>query len=309
MYDVNKYFLIDKSIVKDNDTFIFDIYGKNSFEDELIQVYEKAQTLTEKLSKTILSYKYLYVENTHRDIYDEYYKNSKHQTIIPKNTQKFYEDIALKIDKLFENPERIENLEQTKEIVSNMVSIVLEESFTISSFISILEYEYYNHTHSLNVCVYSLCLGKQLNLTKPSLEELGISAILHDIGKTKIDQSIINKDGKLNEVEFKEVMKHPFYGTLLAKKLGINNIKILEGIKYHHEKMDGTGYPDGLFETQIPLYAKIIGTCDIFDALTTKKTYQDSVSTFDTLIMMKKEMSKQLDSKIINAFIEIFRNK
>lgn len=309
MYDVNKYFLIDKSIVKDNDNLIFDIYGKNSFEDDLLQVYDKAQILTEKLSKTILKYKYLYVENTHRNIYDEYYKNSKQQTIIPQNTQKFYEDIALKIDKLFKNPEKIENFEHAKEIVCSMVSIVLEESFTVSSFISILEYEYYNHTHSLNVCIYSLCLGKQLNLNRSALEELGIAAILHDIGKTKVDQSIINKDGKLNEAEFKEVMIHPFYSTLLARKLGINNIKILEGIKYHHEKIDGTGYPDRLLENQIPLYAKIIGICDIFDALTTQKTYQDSVTTFDTLIMMKKEMSKQLDSKIINGFIEIFRNK
>lgn len=307
MYDINEYFLIDKTVINHNDNFVFDIYGKNTFEDKLEMIYEKGITITEEMFQSIMAIKYLYIHESHKKVYEEYYKKISNHKLIPSNIQKFYANVSDQINELLENPQLQENIEKTKEIVNTMVDIILQDDFTVSSFVSIMEYDYYTHTHSLNVSVYALCLGKEMKLNRNQLEELGTSALLHDLGKSKIDKSIINKNGKLTETEFKEVQKHPFYGWLLVKKMGISNKNILEGIRYHHEKMDGSGYPESLKGDQIHLYAKIIGICDIFDALTTKRTYKEPVSTFDTLIMMKKEMSKQLDGAIINQFINIFK--
>jgi HD-GYP domain-containing protein (c-di-GMP phosphodiesterase class II) len=303
MNNEENYFLIDQRIINNHDGLMFNLYGKNYLEDELTLVYEKGVTKTDD----ILDCRYLYAREDNRYLYEGHYNNFTNNKMIPEDMKVFYNSISGNISALFENPESVENIKEAKKIISNMVNIIMQDSFTVSSLVTILSFDYYNHTHSLNVSVYSICVGKQMGLSKKELEDLGTSALLHDLGKTKIDPAIINKNGTLTEEEFAEVQNHPFYGWLLAKKVGIENKNILAGIRNHHEKMDGSGYPDKLKNDEIHLYAKIIGVCDIFDAITTNKSYQDSKSTFETLIMMKKEMSKHLDVKIINHFINIFK--
>ena len=223
--------------------------------------------------------------------------------------EKLYSEFSKSMDTIFENPESPETVKESKKIVNNMISTIMSDDFTVNSLITILSYDYYTHTHSLNVSVYALCLGKELRLKPTQLEDLGTAALLHDLGKSQVHKAIINKNGKLTEREFNEVKKHPIFGYELAKKLQIESKDILLGIRHHHEKMDGSGYPDKLTSDQIHIYAKIVGICDIFDALTTKRSYKNEVSTFDTLAMMKKEMGHQLDMDILNTFIQIFLNK
>mgnify|MGYP002477467154 CR=1 FL=1 len=98
----------------------------------------------------------------------------------------------------------------------------------------------YTHTHSLNVSIYALCLGKSMGIDEKNLEDLGTTALLNDLGKSKITKEIINKKGKLTEYEYNEAKKHSIYGWALAKRLGITNKNILLGIRNHHEKLDGT---------------------------------------------------------------------
>lgn len=306
---INSYIEIDKIIIERNNNFIFDLYTNDNVETKILPVYNKGTDITEVVSENLLNYNKLYIRNIDKNVYDDYYKNYIEQKIIPKNMSTFYEDVSENINNLFENPESPQSINKAKEVVTDMVDTILTDDFKISSFISILSSNYYTHTHSLNVSIYALSVGKHMGMEKKLLEELGVSALLHDLGKTKIDPAIINKNGKLTEREFKEVQNHPFYGWLLAKKCGITSTNILAGIRNHHEKIDGTGYPDGLFNDNIHIFAKIIGICDVFDALTTKRTYKDSVSTFDTIIMMKKEMSNHLDGNIINHFVQILKGE
>ena len=307
--NMKKYYQIDKVIINESEQFSFDIYGKNSKEEHVALLFGKGAKLIKDEVKNLIAHKFLYVYEKEKDFYEEYYRDFMDQKVIPKDMSSLYKDIGTTVNKMFENPEALGNAKEVEHIVTDMVTTILQDDFTVTSFISILAHDYYTHTHSLNVSVYALCLGKHIGMIKSDLEDLGTAALLHDLGKSRISKKIINKNGILTEQEFKEIKKHPVYGWALAKRLGIKNPKILAGIRNHHEKLDGSGYPDALKDEDIPLFAKIVGVCDVFDALTTKRSYKDPVSTFQTLLMMKKEMCNHLDGNIVDHFIKIFREE
>jgi HD-GYP domain-containing protein (c-di-GMP phosphodiesterase class II) len=310
-YHVNtqKYYLVDKVIINENVELFFDLYGKNSDEKELCLISTKGRKLVKNDIENLMDYNLLYVHEDEKEFYKNHYTDFMSLKLVPKNMKDFYSNVGNTINNMFENPQAMNNIKEVDTIVTDMVTTILHDNFTVSSFITILSNDYYTHTHSLNVSVYAICLGKHLNMHKSELEELGISALLHDLGKSKISSDIINKNGKLSEHEFNEVKKHSMYGWALARQMGITNKNILAGIRNHHERLDGNGYPDKLKGEQIHIFAKIIAVCDTFDALTTNRTYKDSIGTFNTLLMMKKEMSQHLDSSIVDHFIKIFKEE
>ncbi len=170
-------------------------------------------------------------------------------------------------------------------------------------------HDYYTHTHSINVSIYTLSLGSFLGITGKELEVLGMSAVLHDLGKSKIDYEIINKNGKLTDEEFTQMKHHPAYGHEIALSLGIEDERILSGIRHHHEKIEGGGYPDNLKGSQISQFARIIGVCDVFDALSTKRSYKDPMSSFESLRLMKQQMVGHLDMRMVDAFIKMLHRQ
>jgi len=220
-----------------------------------------------------------------------------------------YQKISDEVEVLFQDNGSKEKLIEIKNSITQLVSFILENDFTLSSFLSILSHEYYTHTHSLNVCVYGICLSKELGLKENALEQIGLSALLHDIGKSKISDTILYKDSKLSNSEFKEVQRHSDYGWKILKQLGITNENILKGVRNHHEKIDGSGYPDSLQGNEIHLFARIIAVCDVFDALSTQKKHKDSYSTFDTLHYMKLNMKTHLDISLINQLILLLKKE
>lgn len=302
------YFLLDRIIITEGSIFGFDIYIKSSREN-LVRVYQRNKTVTKDLELQLQDETSLYIDKADKNKYINLYNKLVGTVQIPDKMETLYTEFSKSMDTIFENPESPETVKESKIIVNNMIDTIMSDDFTVTSLITILSYDYYTHTHSLNASVYALCLGKELGLGKSELEDLGTAALLHDLGKSQVHKAIINKNGKLTEREFNEVKRHPAYGYELAKKLQITNNGVLLGIRHHHEKMDGSGYPDGLKEKQIHLYARIVGICDIFDALTTKRSYKAEVSTFDTLVMMKTQMGHQLDMDILNTFIQIFHSK
>lgn len=208
---------------------------------------------------------------------------------------------------LFNNPEALGNYEASKAVVEDMTGIISDNKFSIKYLMNITTHDYYTHTHSINVTIYALSLGSYLRLKKEVLNELGEAALLHDLGKSKIDPAIINKNAKLTDEEFAQMKQHPSLGYTIALKLGIKNRNVLEGIRHHHEKMDGSGYPFRMRGENIPLFARIVGMCDIFDALTSKRSYKEAMSTFEALSLMKKTMKEHIDSNLLLKMIEMFR--
>jgi len=133
---------------------------------------------------------------------------------------------------------------------------------------------------------------------------VSLSAILHDIGKIGIPDAILNKSAPLDEAEREVMKKHPVLGYEIVKKVeGLR--KALDGILYHHECEDGSGYPEGLKNGEIPLFAKIIAACDTFDAMTTDRPYRKALSYQDALLELERFAGKQFDSKMVEIFKKV----
>lgn len=302
------YYIIDKIVIDTDRILNFDLYQKDE-DRRLFLVYKKGTLLTKETVRFLIAINALYVFEKEKELYEYHHKEFMNKKVSGNTMYNIYDNVSRSVMELFENPDSLGHIKNARENVTKMVSTILEDDFTVSSFLSILAYDYYTHTHSLNVSVYAICLGRHLGLSEKDLEELGTSALLHDIGKSKVDNKIINKNGKLTQQEFKEVQEHPALGWNILVKLGINNKNILSGVRNHHEKIDGSGYPDNLRGEDISLFAKVIAICDVFDTLTTKRSYKEPVKTFNTLLMMKQEMKHHLDIKLINQFILMFRNE
>ncbi len=140
----------------------------------------------------------------------------------------------------------------------------------------------YTYSHCINVSLYSMLIGKWLELPENEIKLLIIAGILHDIGKTKIPIDILNKKGPLTKEEFEIIKMHPLYGFELIKENAGISKKVKEAVLMHHEKENGTGYPFGIKSVGISSFAKIISIADVFDALTSERVYKKRQTPFDT---------------------------
>jgi putative nucleotidyltransferase with HDIG domain len=161
----------------------------------------------------------------------------------------------------------------------------------------------YTGGHTKRVTTYSLVMGEQLKLEPNEMRWLKLAAILHDIGKIGVEDSILRKEDKLSEEEYDQMKKH----TLMGAEI-IGHIKqlhgIIPGLKYHHEKIDGKGYPEGLADGSIPLIAKIVAVADTFDAMTSDRPYRKALTreaAFDELLRC---VGTQFDKQLVASFIK-----
>jgi HD-GYP domain-containing protein (c-di-GMP phosphodiesterase class II) len=166
----------------------------------------------------------------------------------------------------------------------------------------------YTGGHTRRVCDYSMAIGQQLGLSSIQIEELRLSAILHDIGKIGVADRILQKPGKLEKDEFAEMSSHPQLGSdILAHVKSLR--KMLDGVRHHHEKFDGSGYPDGKTGDQIPLTARIIAVADAFDAMTSSRAYRKALSIETALNELEKYRGRQFDPNVVEAFMQAYRSR
>ncbi|WFD10528.1 GAF and HD-GYP domain-containing protein [Tepidibacter hydrothermalis] len=159
----------------------------------------------------------------------------------------------------------------------------------------------YTKGHSQRVTKYALEIGKEMNLTDNQLQELEYMAILHDIGKIGIKDSILNKESSLNDEEFEIMKTHPTIGSKILETMGSLS-KIIPGVKYHHEKYDGTGYAKGLKGKEIPLEARIISVADTYDAMTTDRPYRKGLAHEVAMNEINKHSGTQFDPESVKYF-------
>ncbi|MEW6458498.1 MAG: HD-GYP domain-containing protein [Bacillota bacterium] len=183
--------------------------------------------------------------------------------------------------------------------VSDMVDQVLKNpSQTINIYDIRAQNEYLYH-HSVNVCALALVIGAQIGLSRRELYELGVGALMHDVGKIKVPAEILDKPGKLSAVEFELVKKH----ALLAEELLKDNAIAAAVAGMHHERLNGEGYPRGLKKGEIPHLAQIVGIADIFDALTADRCYRKAYRPDEALEMLLAAGGFWFDFDLVRAFV------
>ncbi|MBC7076240.1 MAG: HD-GYP domain-containing protein, partial [Syntrophomonadaceae bacterium] len=161
----------------------------------------------------------------------------------------------------------------------------------------------YTFAHSVNVCILSLITGITLGYDDLKLRDLGIGALLHDIGKTKIDKEILNKPDDLTKEEFNEIKKHTVYGFKILRQY--DDIPLLSAhIAYqHHERWDGQGYPRGLSDKNIHEYARIVAVADVYDALLADRPYRPSYTVNQAITILKRMSGIYLDANCVDSLI------
>lgn len=165
----------------------------------------------------------------------------------------------------------------------------------------------YTGGHTKRVFEYSLAIGKHMEMTPKSLEILKLSAVLHDIGKIGIEDRILRKDAPLDADEAAMMRLHPQYGAEIMKH--VPQLKdIIPGMLYHHERIDGQGYPRGFKGDQIPLIARIISVADTYDAMTTTRPYRKGLPPEVAIAELKKYIGVQFDGKVVEAFMRAFES-
>jgi HD-GYP domain-containing protein (c-di-GMP phosphodiesterase class II) len=154
----------------------------------------------------------------------------------------------------------------------------------------------YTHRHSERVAALSKHLAGAMGLPPGEQETVHLSALLHDVGKIAVPDSILNKPGKLTPEEFEEMKKHPEHGARILGNIQSRAITaVLPGVKHHHEKWDGTGYPDGLREEDIPLLGRVVGVADFFDALTSARAYRAAMPAAEAVRIIREAAGAHFD--------------
>jgi len=182
-----------------------------------------------------------------------------------------------------------------REIVSTLVNLIDKR-------------DKYTGKHSFQVEKVAMVIGRELRLSGELLEELSMAALLHDIGKIAINENILNKPGKLTEVEYKLVQSHSQLGYDTLKNL-TSLEKIAEYILYHHERYDGNGYPNRLTGAKIPLISRIISVADVYDALSSERVYRPAMNLSDTLKIIVDGINTQFDPVVVDAFLAVLAKR
>jgi len=162
----------------------------------------------------------------------------------------------------------------------------------------------YTYMHSVAVCALMIALGKQLGLAGEDLKEAGLAGLLHDVGKMMIDETVLNKPGKLTDEEFNIVKDHPRKGWELLQGSSDITATALDVCLHHHERMDGKGYPDKLAGEQISLFAKMGAVCDVYDALTSNRCYKNGWEPAETIRKMAEWRNGHFDERVFQAFVK-----
>jgi len=204
-----------------------------------------------------------------------------------------YHELSLINDKLKQRNEDIKQL-MTHTIAALAKAVHTRDPYTAS--------------HSENVMRYASAVAKKLQLNNEEVYCIEIGALLHDIGKIGVPEHVLKKSGRLTDAEFEAIKQHPIHGYhIIGEIVEFKNNGIVDMVLYHHERMDGKGYPYGLKGDEIPLYARIISVCDAFDAMTTSRSYRPALDTVTAMEQLNQYAGTQFDEKIVAAFLECLR--
>lgn len=253
----------------------------------------------------------LYISSENQNEYQLYIEKNIHNIIDdPTISEKskagiIYGSAKLMVKDVLNNPTLKENIKRSKDMVENTVEFVLKGKSTFHSLIKMMSFDYHTYTHSINVCTLAIGLARFSGIDNQlELDKIGTGALLHDVGKTKVSESILNKPGPLTSMEMGFIKKHPQWGHDIMKETDMISAVSYFPIIQHHERENGAGYPDGLRAAQIHTFSKIVAIADVFDAMTTERTYRRAVQSFPALKEMHQDKGA-FNQKLLEQFTKL----
>ncbi len=214
------------------------------------------------------------------------------------------ENSKLVLKDLLDNPRSGEKIKESMILVNEIVDSILENRDAAGDLLSLRTYDYYTYTHSVNVAVLSVGLGMAVGLKKEEIEKLGIGAMLHDVGKSSIPSSIINKASRLDEDEFRIVKTHVSEGEKILHMNRHIPEESFIAVSEHHERLSGRGYPYSKAGRNIHPFGRITSIIDCYDALTTARSYQAARTPFFALSTITREAG-DYDRDLLTVFIKM----
>lgn len=193
--------------------------------------------------------------------------------------------------------------ETAKAVVHELVETIAEDADTALWLTNLKNVHEYTAQHCVNVSVLSIVFGKHLGFTKDQLKLIGLGALLHDVGKMQTPPEILNKPGKLTTEEFEIIKKHPVDGYQLMKETGTIPEQALQIIRYHHERVSGRGYPDGLKGDQVSTAVLMVAIADVYDAITSDRVYHAGLPAHEALKALYQIAPGEFGKKLMEEFI------
>ena len=201
------------------------------------------------------------------------------------------------------------NIKKIKRVVQGIVDQILNEETSLVGLTAIRDYDEYTFTHSVNVCIFAVALGKRLGLSKLQLYDLGMAALFHDIGKSRVPSEVLNKTEQLTDDEWRMIAAHPWMGVLSLFQLrGTQDLhyRAMVVAHEHHMKIDLTGYPRPVRPRQLSVYSKIVAIADGFDAATSRRSYQTiPMNPADVVKEMRDNARRGMDPVLVKAFVNL----
>ncbi len=216
------------------------------------------------------------------------------------------ESTMVLVEELFERPDIEQALHDARQVVEDFVAFMDSDAAAMVNLIGLSSHDFYTYNHSLDVSIYSLGLGQAVGFRGKELRELGLGGLFHDIGKRYVPIEIICKDGPLNDEEWIHMQKHPQFGLMILEEHK-SSVEIKACAFEHHESMAGNGYPQNLTSKEIHAMARVVSVADTYDALTTKRSYNDPMKPTDAIELMTTKLVSRYDPEVVKALISIFR--
>jgi putative nucleotidyltransferase with HDIG domain len=250
----------------------------------------------------------LFISGNSRVKYQKYIEQNLDKILIDQKVPQerkagiLYETSKNLMQDVLDNPSYGENIQRSKRMVEHQVSYILKGQEAFHNLLKISSFDYYTFSHSVNVCTFAIALAQQLGYKDEKfLHDLGIGALLHDVGKSKISDRILNKKGSLSQVEFELMKKHPKWGVEILTATDLIDAASYYPVLQHHERGTEKGYPNGLRLSEMHEFSKIVAIVDTFDAMTTQRVYQGAVETYPALKVMFS-LREDFDRRMLEAF-------
>ncbi len=188
-------------------------------------------------------------------------------------------------------------------LLGNIVDSIFRNRHALTSLARLKAYDDYTFTHSVNVCILSVALGRNLELSKEELMALGVGALLHDLGKILLPESLVNKPGIYTAAERVKIQEHPSLGADFISESADVKLESIYVISQHHERYDGSGYQWNLRKDEIHLFARIAGVTDIYDAMTTDRVYRKGLLPTEVLKILYLRGADYFGPGLVDSFI------